>query len=526
MLDQLAESNIDWSQVRGSYYRDGHGTIGNKKDFIYPSEIISSNIENARKISSYVKEKDKVLGIMYETNRGCMYKCMYCEWGGGINTKVLIKDIENIKEDFLYLEELNVHTFWITDANFGILKRDPEIAEMLCKQTNHLRFVGITGLAKTKSEKRRAVLEPLIKQGLVTLYQISLQTIDEDVLKNVERTDVTPEENINLARYFIDKYDIDVIVELILGLPGMKLETFYKEIEIEYVLMNSVKPHTHHVPLYVLPDSPLANPSYLEKFDIKLAPIAVEESVDILSDANSKYIENYKNKKYKKEHTLHIPISSSTYTVEDWKEMFFMNDMNSVLMNMIMITPFVDFLYYHKNIPINEIFKKIYTSLSSVESFYKPIEEEYLNKIVSGKYWNKSWRQFEQGPITGLWTVYSSYAWLWCNNKEEIYNSIEHVFKDYINEQVLDCLSYCKNSTFGNTKDIAWENSWRWDLWEENGIRNDLIKKEKIKLITKTSDINWDDRKSLYRNFNTYRYNNMEQIKMKLFQVSRTDDNG
>ena len=518
MLDGLSEQNIDWSQVRGSYHPNGHGPIGNKKEFVYPSEILGSNIENARFIASYCQEVDKILGIMYETNRGCMYKCVYCEWGGGINTKILIKDLDNIKDDFKYLNELNVHTLWITDANFGILKRDPDIAEMLCDQGQTLKFVGITGLAKQRSEKRRAVLEPLIKKGLVPLYQISLQSIDEDVLKNIERTDVTPEENITLAKYFIDNYDIDVMVELILGLPGMKLDVFYEEIEIEYVLMNSVKPHTNHVPLYVLPDSPLANPIYMKQHEIKVAPISFEESVSVLNDKNSKYIELYNKKQYKRENTLHIPISSKTYTIEDWKEMFFMNDMNSVLMNMIMITPFIDFLYYYRNVPISKIFKKLYLSMSSVDNFYKPIENDYLNKIVNGDYWNKSWRQFEQGPVVGHWTVFASYTWLWCTNIDEIYSKIKENFKEYLDEQALDCLLYCKNSTFGNSSNIVWENKWRWDLWEENGSKTNLIKKENIELITESKEINWINSQSLYRNLNTYRYNNMEKIKMKLFQ--------
>lgn len=521
MLDSISSNNLDWSQVRGSYHRRGYGPEGNKRDFKYPPDIIESNIEHARMVSGYTQDANKTLGIMYETNRGCMYKCVYCEWGGGTNTKVVLKDMSSVESDVSYFRELNIHTVWLTDANFGLMKRDPDIARLFASQNDYMKFVGITGLAKTDAKKRAAVLEPLIQAGLVTLYQISLQTIDDNILKNIERTDVTPEENVALAKYLIGKYDIDVIVELILGLPGMTVSTFYKETAIEYSLMNSVKPHTHHVPLYVLPDAPVANPDYLSKYEMKLAPIAIEESVDLLSDNNQKYLQLFKDKNYRKENTLHIPISSYSYTVEDWKEMFFMNDMNLVLMNMVMITPFIDFMHYQKGVPLDDIFKKIYNALSSVDDFYKPIYNDYLTPLSEGKFWNKSWRQFEAGPITGLWTIHSSYAWLWCHNRDAIYNAIEAQFAEHIDDIVKDCLLYCKNSTFNVDETIVWENQWRWDLWEEAGDRAATPVSQPIMLETKPTKVHWSNKLELYRNRYTVRHETQEPIKMKLFQMSR-----
>ncbi len=527
MLDSIIDGTLDWANVRGSYHRRGFGPSGNRREFVYPTGLMSSNIEHARSVAKWAAENGKSVSIMYETNRGCMYKCVYCEWGGGTNTKVVLKDMSIIEEDVSYFRELNMHTVWITDANFGMMKQDPAIANLLASQNDYMKFVGITGLAKSTADKRKSVLEPLIQAGLVTLYQISLQTIDDQILENIIRTDVPPEDNINLAKYLIEKYDIDVIVELILGLPGMKVETFYKETAIEYSLMNSVKPHTHHVPLYVLPDAPVANPEYIKKYDIKCAPIGIEESTELLKRTDMKYVKMFNEKNYRPESTLHIPISTYSYTVEDWKEMFFMNDMNLVMMNMVMTTPFIDLMYYHKNVPLEVIFKKLFTAMSSVEEFWEPIYNNYLTPLANGEYRNKSWRQFEVGPIKGAWTVYTSYVWLWSNNRDKIYDAIIREFSEYSDEIMLDCLEYCKKSTFNTDNDIVWENRWRWDEWEENGNRKVLPREETIKLITKSATINWNSRHEMYRNMHTYRFETDEKIKMKLFQFTRAgfDDN-
>jgi hypothetical protein len=247
----------------------------------------------------------------------------------------------------------------------------------------------------------------------------------------------------------------------------------------------------------------------------------LEDSVTLIEDHDSKYVKLFREKKYKKENTLHIPISTYSYTVEEWKEMFFMNDMNHVLMNMIMITPFIDILYYHRGVLLSLIFKNIFKVMSSIDTFYSPIYNNYLTPMAEGKFWNKSWRQFEVGPVAGAWSIYSSYAWLWCENRNEIYNGIRSIFKDEIDELLDDCLVYCENSTFGSKNDIIWENKWRWDLWEEVGDRTILPKKENVKLITKSVEVPWNERSKLYRNNSTYRADSREPIRMKMFQLSR-----
>ena len=43
--------------------------------------------------------------IILESTRGCPYKCVFCEWGGGINTKIYKKDVSIVKRDKNFFEE-------------------------------------------------------------------------------------------------------------------------------------------------------------------------------------------------------------------------------------------------------------------------------------------------------------------------------------------------------------------------------------------------------------------------------------
>jgi hypothetical protein len=119
--------------------------------------------------------------------------------------------------------------------------------------------------------------------------------------------------------------------------------------------------------------------------------------------------------------------------------------------------------------------------------------------------------------------VHSSYAYLWVANKQKIYQAIKEQFADYIDDIVEDCLLYCKNSTIVLEEDCVWENQWRWDDWEETGDKKVLPVKESVELTTVCQHIDWHSKK-LYRNMFTCRKEDMRPIKMKLFQMSRTDE--
>lgn len=474
MLDAIIEGPIDWNKIRNSFHRNGTGPQGNKLEFKFPTGVISSNIDIAREYSQRAKDTNRSLVINYETNRGCPYSCSYCEWGGGIGSKVALKDIEIIKDEISYWKELNIDLLYLNDANFGMIKRDVEIMQMFLDQRPVLKEIVIMGLAKTSNEKRLTVLEPLIQGGLIRSYGVSIQSLDPQVVKNIDRTDIPPEENVKLAKYLLDNYGINPNLEFILGLPGCKPETFYKEIEVDYLLYNDLKSGLfssntrtfHHFPLWVLPDSPAADPAYIEKFKMKLVPIGMETSSLNMTNKN-KYVAEFEKKNYKKKYPMFTPVETYSYTTEDWKEMFFINDMSMVLINNHLLKPLIDFLYFHRNILPRDIYKKFHRIFTEVKEFYSPVED-YLNKMISGELGDISWRQLEVGPIGDSYSLYSALTYLWILNREELFSNIRKTFQAEGDPMLIDLLSYLENSTFRLEGSVEWTNKWRWDLWENS----------------------------------------------------------
>jgi hypothetical protein len=78
-----------------------------------------------------------------ESTRGCPFKCAFCEWGGGIGTKIYKKSMDIWKRDVAALKEAGFRDAYLTDANFGaFFDRDVEIFDWSFKQGFNLTDIS------------------------------------------------------------------------------------------------------------------------------------------------------------------------------------------------------------------------------------------------------------------------------------------------------------------------------------------------------------------------------------------------
>jgi hypothetical protein len=66
--------------------------------------------------------------VVLETNRGCPYKCTFCDWGSATLSRIRKFGIDRVFREIDWLGERGVGVWMLADANFGILPRDREIA--------------------------------------------------------------------------------------------------------------------------------------------------------------------------------------------------------------------------------------------------------------------------------------------------------------------------------------------------------------------------------------------------------------
>lgn len=287
-----------------------------------------------------------------ETTRGCPYACVYCEWGGGIDSKIYKKPIEIVKQDLLALKKAGFRDVYLTDANFGAFKdRDLEIFKFAWDHGVNLTDISTM---KSKSLQRRSELvdswfevvgsgpeihSPVIakseggsalvigaaesgqtEQNYISIVPtVSIQSISEEAMKVAKRADLSYEDKIKLSEHIRKRcqeegYPIPAI-ELIMGMPGSTLDDFYAEWEI----MWNFKAWTSYRHDYMfLPDTDLTDKDYLEKYDIKL--------VEVYSDLVDEFGVDNQNSLYKNKRSYFKTISSCySFTFEEMCEMWIMN---------------------------------------------------------------------------------------------------------------------------------------------------------------------------------------------------------
>jgi putative methyltransferase len=241
-----------------------------KKSFKWP-KYFSDTIADYTDYLNDVKKKTPHLKkyFAYESSRGCPYGCVYCEWGGGTNTKVIFKPIDQVIEDLNYLfRTLKVEVFSFTDANFGIVKRDVDIIKELCRirdETGYPEVMYFFGPSKTNKQNVYEIERLISKHGMTVEYKIPIQDINEVVNVNIDRIDDKWKDQFEEYKKIRDEVGGRIRVEMIRGLPGATLESYYQALDIlcyERVFNDRYSWH-------LLPTSPAAKQSYIDKFGLK-----------------------------------------------------------------------------------------------------------------------------------------------------------------------------------------------------------------------------------------------------------------
>ena len=362
LLDNLSKGNTE------------HPSLAIKQKYDFPaSSTLEYNIEYLTNVAGTAKKLKKTSVAHLETTRGCPYSCTYCEWGGGIGTKISQKPFDVVIKEVDLLSVLGYGNVDIIDANFGILSRDVSIIQRIAdnkKMFGYPKNLLIYGIAKVKAEKREQILDIVFKNSLMDYYSLSIQTTSEEALANVKRTDIPLEENLKLAKKYAEKYNKHGKLEMIMGLPGSTLNDFYKEMDL---VLHTKFWDWNRGPLSVLPATELANPLYQKLHKIKTAKVGITEN----EDNDITFYSNCVLTKFKS--PQEFVVESYSFTREEWKEMFFMNYAQRAVGPRLKAdqTPSVEMRKFYQSIQSQEWFKNIKTEIDKIAAGER-LDQDFL----------------------------------------------------------------------------------------------------------------------------------------------------
>jgi hypothetical protein len=166
-----------------------------------------------------------------ETNRGCPYKCTFCDWGSLTYSKVKKFNLTRVYHELEWMAKNKIGYLDVADANFGIfIERDNLIVDKLIEVQKEYGYPYRTGWSWAKNQQSEVVqiAKKLIKSGHFNNgLTISLQSMDENTLNTIKRSNMGINK-INELFAECRSEGVPLNVELILGLPSETLDSWYK----------------------------------------------------------------------------------------------------------------------------------------------------------------------------------------------------------------------------------------------------------------------------------------------------------
>lgn len=203
--------------------------------------------------------------VCHETNRGCPYQCTFCDWGSLTMARIRKFSMERVEAEMQWLADHDVLIWFPTDANFGILPRDVDIARRVARfhdETGTPQYWSVA-LAKNATRNLEKILDILVTAGINVVASLSLQTRDETTLEAVNRSNISVERYDALAGAF-RRNRFPMICDLICGMPGATVESF--KADLQWAIDHEITVRAWLC--YVLPNSPMNDPEYRERHQI------------------------------------------------------------------------------------------------------------------------------------------------------------------------------------------------------------------------------------------------------------------
>lgn len=244
-----------WEEIFGISYLDSYSR--------YHHQAASERIQDLNQIPSpylmglyddLLKRYPYQWVAPWESNRGCPFACTFCDWGSATQSKVRFFDLDRLKQEFQWFANHKIDIVNCNDANFGMFKRDIEIAEMCAdvkKQTGYPHILFVQG-SKNMNETVYQAQKTLIDAGLCELMTMDLLSTTEQALERVERENTSWPD----FKYWQQRMQQDGVksyTNLMIGLPGESYESFAESMNA--VITQGQHHLIHFFNSYVLPNA-------------------------------------------------------------------------------------------------------------------------------------------------------------------------------------------------------------------------------------------------------------------------------
>ena len=222
---ELYEQGKDISEVKGILLRsNGEVKFTGAAELIDDLDTIPFPARHLLKMDKYnigtLQGIKNFTSIMF--SRGCPFKCIFCStkvFGSRVRKRSARSLVDELK---FVVSEFNIRHFYFADDNLTLDRRYTlEMCDLIEQENLSITFDGSTRANLVDEE----LISRLAKCGLIRI-SFGLETVDPEIRRIIKKE--VPLESYKVANKLVNKYGIECLNSVMIGLPGETRETIKK----------------------------------------------------------------------------------------------------------------------------------------------------------------------------------------------------------------------------------------------------------------------------------------------------------
>ncbi len=381
---------------------------------------------------------DGKLTPMMQTNRGCPFHCTFCADGKDEVNRVTSFGLERVIDELNYItnhKHEKTHNMIFSDLNFGMYPRDREISKHLAKlQTEH-NYPDFIYISTGKNQKEKIIESIKTLKDSMPLW-MSVQSLDQNVLKNIRRDNISTDQMLALQPAIKDA-GLQTRAEVILGLPGETHENHMKTLrDLVNARMDEIQVHT----CMMLDGSEMGTPAERKKWDLHTKFRVLQRDFAKLS--NGKTVLEFEE----------VSVSSPQMSFEEYVDMRILAFVTYVTNRGTVYDPIIKFLR-EQNLDVFDYFCKIKDDLQNapqtIQNIFQRFKDSTINELwdspeeIIENYQKDSEYQKLLDGKEGINVMYNYLAEVTAESMDDWAGYILEIAYDFINAS--------------EKKDIAWK---------------------------------------------------------------------